>query len=135
MRPHIARIKLSEEVQRRAEIARKATSDFQKSEKRFESFAARSTIGLAVSGLDRNIIYANDAWYRFAGLDPTRNNYDDWLASVYEEDLPLVKEWWVKVLTEKKGGQFQYRCKIPFRQGHMYSDYRTAICAGKCSSS
>ncbi|KAF3011382.1 hypothetical protein E8E14_009607 [Neopestalotiopsis sp. 37M] len=129
MRPHIARIKLSEEVQRRAEIARKATSDFQKSEKRFESFAARSTIGLAVSGLDRNIIYANDAWYRFAGLDPTRNNYDDWLASVYEEDLPLVKEWWVKVLTEKKGGQFQYRCKIPFRQGHMYSDYRTAICA------
>ncbi|KAI4592781.1 hypothetical protein KJ359_010412 [Pestalotiopsis sp. 9143b] len=129
MRPHIARIKLSEEVRRRAEIARKATSDFEKSQQRFESFAARSTVGLAVTDVHRNIIYANEAWHKFAGLEPDRNGYDDWLASVYDADRPLVQEWWRKVLVEKKGGQFQYRCKIPFRQGHMYSDYRTAICA------
>ncbi|KAK9419685.1 hypothetical protein SUNI508_07171 [Seiridium unicorne] len=127
--PQITRIKMTDEVKRRAEIAYKATSDFRKSEERFARFAERSTIGLAVAGLDRHITYANDAWYRFAGLDPKSTDYDGWLDSVFEEDLPLVIEWWQKVLINKKGGQFQYRSKIPFRQGNMYSDNRTAICA------
>jgi PAS domain-containing protein len=131
--PQISKIKLSEEVQRREEIALKATSDFQKSEQRFSRFAERSTIGLAVAGLERDIMYANDAWYRFSGLSPSRADYSGWLETVFVEDLPMVEEWWQKVLGEKKAGQFQFRTKIPFRQGNMYSDHKTAICAGKSS--
>lgn len=127
--PQVSRIKLSEEVQRRVEVAEKATSDFEKSEERFTRFAERSTIGLAVAGVDGQIMYANDAWYKFAGLDPHRTDYDGWLENVIIDDLPLVREWWERVQTEKKGGQFQIRSKLPFRQGHMYSANKTALCA------
>ncbi|KAI1840454.1 hypothetical protein JX266_013338 [Neoarthrinium moseri] len=127
--PQISKIKLSEEVQRRAEIATKATLDFEQSEARFSRFADRSTIGLAVAGRDRNVIYANDSWYRFAGIDPSTKDYGAWIDSVYEEDIPLVLEWWTRVFEEKKGGHFQYRSKVPFRQGNMHSEQRTAICA------
>lgn len=126
--PQISKIKLSQEVQRRAEIARKAMSDFESSNLRFNKFAERSSVGLAVAGVDRNITYANDSWYKFSGMVPGTDSYDDWLETVYEEDIPLVLEWWDKVLTQKKEGRFQYRTKMPFRQGHMYSDHRTAIC-------
>ncbi|KAI0129763.1 hypothetical protein BJ170DRAFT_286505 [Xylariales sp. AK1849] len=127
--PQISKMKLSEEVRRRAEIARKATLNFEKSETRFTRFADRSVVGLAVAGPDRSIIYANEAWYTIAGIDPNTKDHAGWIDSVYEEDIPLVTEWWTRVLSEKKGGQFQYRSKAPFRQGNMQSAQRTAICA------
>jgi PAS domain-containing protein len=128
--PQISKIRLSEEVMRRAEVARKATSDFHKSELRFDKFAKRSSVGLAVAGADRNLMYANNAWYEFSGMDSSKKNYnyDDWLSTVYEGDRPLALEWWEKVLKQKKEGRFQYRSKVPFQQGHMHSKNRTAIC-------
>lgn len=53
--PQISNVMLSEEVHRRAEIARKATLDFQKSETRFSRFAERSIVGLAVAGVDGKV--------------------------------------------------------------------------------
>lgn len=52
-----------------------------------------------------------------------------WIDSVYADDLPLIEGWWKRVLTDKEGGQFQFRTKIPFHQGDMHADHRTAICA------
>ncbi|KAH8204277.1 hypothetical protein TruAng_001563 [Truncatella angustata] len=129
MGPQISKLILAEEVQRRAEIARKAESDFAQSELRFARFAERSTFGLAVAGRDKHITYANEAWYSFVGMDPARSDYGGWLETVHDEDIPLVLEWWERVLVDKKGGQFQYRSKVPFRQGNMYSEHRTALCA------
>lgn len=45
--PQIHRIRLSEEVTRRAELARRATLAFEKSEGRFSRFAERTIVGLA----------------------------------------------------------------------------------------
>lgn len=78
---------------------------------------------------DPQIEYANDAWYKLAGLKPGTWSYSSWLDTVVPEDRPLVEEWWTRVLTEKSGGSFQFRCKEPFRRGHMSSDYRTIMCA------
>ncbi|KAH8649046.1 hypothetical protein BX600DRAFT_388716 [Xylariales sp. PMI_506] len=129
LRPQIAKIRLSEEVRRRSEIARKAKLAFEKSEARFSRFAERSIVGLAVAGTNRELLYANDAWHRIAGIDPSRKDYEGWLETVHPDDVPLVQEWWDRVLNGQKGGQFQYRCKQPFHQGSMHSEHKTLICA------
>ncbi|KAK6836944.1 hypothetical protein PG987_007439 [Apiospora arundinis] len=118
----IAKIRLADEVRTRAELIKKAELNFERSEWRFTKFAERSLVGLAIAQPDRNILYANDAWYRFAGVPPGTKEYPKWLANVVEEDQALVEEWWTRVVTEKTGGS-------PFRQGHMHSEYMTIMSA------
>lgn len=62
-------------------------------------------------------------------MPPGTTEYPKWLENVVAEDQPLVEEWWTRVVAEKKGGQFQFRVKQPFRQGHMHSEYMTIMSA------
>ncbi|CAJ2509574.1 Uu.00g146000.m01.CDS01 [Anthostomella pinea] len=76
------------------------------------------------------ILYANESWYRFSGIDPSEGqNRLSWVDTVMTEDIGLLHEWQDRALKEKKGGTFQVRSKRPFRQGNMYSEHRTGICA------
>ncbi|KAK6854914.1 sensory transduction histidine kinase [Apiospora arundinis] len=125
----ISKIRLANEVRARAELIKKAELNFERSEWRFTKFAERSLVGLAIAQPDRNILYANDTWYRFAGVPPGTKEYPKWLANVVKEDRALVEEWWTCVMAEKTGGQFQFRVKHPFRQGHMHSEYMTIMSA------
>ncbi|KXJ90744.1 hypothetical protein Micbo1qcDRAFT_234633 [Microdochium bolleyi] len=125
--PQIYRIRLSEEVSRRSELARRATLAFEKSEGRFSRFAARTIVGLATIDKDGQVIYANDALCQFAGMDPASTfRVHDF---VTPEDLDLLNEWIQLTLEQKKGGTFQIRSKLPFRRGSRHSQHRTAICA------
>ena len=56
--PQVSRLQLSQEVDRRAELARRAMLNFQKSETRFMLFAERSIIGLAMTDGDGNVCMA-----------------------------------------------------------------------------
>ncbi|KAK8096569.1 hypothetical protein PG999_012513 [Apiospora kogelbergensis] len=125
----ISKIRLGDEVRARAELIKKAEMNFERSEWRLTKFAERSLVGLAIAQPDRDILYANDAWYRFAGVPSGTKEYPKWLENVVEEDRALVEEWWTRVVTEKTGGQFQFRVKQPFRQGHMHSEYMTIMSA------
>ncbi|KAI1385947.1 uncharacterized protein F4822DRAFT_358381 [Hypoxylon trugodes] len=127
--PQVSRARLSEEVSRHNELAKRAQLDRRRSEMRFSRFAEWSIVGLAVTDVQGKILYANDAWYKFFGLSPAEQENLSWLDSVVPEDVNLLLEWQKKVLDEKKGGTFQIRSKEPFRRGHMYSDHRTGICA------
>ncbi|KAI1204712.1 uncharacterized protein F4807DRAFT_454433 [Annulohypoxylon truncatum] len=127
--PQISRARLSEEVARHNELAKRAQLDRRRSDMRFSRFAEWSIVGLAVSDVNGKILYANDAWYKFSGLSPADQEDLSWFDSVVPEDAELLREWQKKVLNEKKGGTFQIRSKEPFRRGHMSSDHRTGICA------
>ncbi|OTB17659.1 hypothetical protein K445DRAFT_309834 [Daldinia sp. EC12] len=127
--PQVSRARLSEEVARHNDLAKRAQLDRKRSDMRFSRFAERSIVGLAVTDVKGKIIYANDAWYKFAGLNPADQHNLSWLDSVVPEDADLLREWQNKVLTEKTGGTFQIRSREPFRRGHMYSENRTGICA------
>ncbi|KAI1455118.1 hypothetical protein F4805DRAFT_468927 [Annulohypoxylon moriforme] len=127
--PQISRARLSEEVARHNELAKRAQLDRRRSDMRFSRFAEWSIVGLAVSDVNGKILYANDAWYKFSGLCPADQEDLSWFDSVVPEDVELLLEWQRKVLNEKKGGTFQIRSKEPFRRGHMSSDHRTGICA------
>ncbi|XDG05486.1 hypothetical protein ABKA04_005101 [Annulohypoxylon sp. FPYF3050] len=127
--PQISRARLSEEVARHNELAKRAQLDRRRSDMRFSRFAEWSIVGLAVSDVNGKILYANDAWYKFVGLSPADQRHLSWFDSVVPEDAELLMDWHRKVLHEKKGGTFQIRSREPFRRGHMASDYRTGICA------
>ncbi|KAK7755408.1 hypothetical protein SLS62_002635 [Diatrype stigma] len=127
--PQVARLQLSQEVDRRAELARRATLDFQKSEMKFTLLAERSIVGLAMTDNDGKIRYANDAWYRFTGLTPSVGVDLRLEDGVVPEDVELLRQWHSRILSEKSGGTFQFRSKEPFRRGNMYSEHRTGICA------
>ncbi|KAI1805814.1 hypothetical protein F4811DRAFT_201165 [Daldinia bambusicola] len=127
--PQVSRARLSEEVARHNDLAKRAQLDRKRSDMRFSRFAERSIVGLAVTDAKGKIIYANDAWYKFAGLNPAHQDDLSWLDSVVPEDADMLREWQNRVLTEKTGGTFQIRSREPFRRGHMYSDHRTGICA------
>lgn len=53
--PQVSRLQLSQEVDRRAELARRATLDFQKSEMKFTLLAERSLVGLAMTDNDGKV--------------------------------------------------------------------------------
>ncbi|ORY63840.1 uncharacterized protein BCR38DRAFT_474437 [Pseudomassariella vexata] len=127
--PQISKIRLSDEVKRRSELARNATINFQKSEMRLNRFAERCIVGLSLADTDLNIIYANDAWYKISGMSPSNHDCCGLIENVHPEDVPLVEEWLERVRTQKKSGQFQFRIEQPFRRGQMDSDHRTAMCA------
>ncbi|KAI1097841.1 hypothetical protein F4804DRAFT_147881 [Jackrogersella minutella] len=127
--PQVSRARLSEEVARHNELAKRAQLDRRKSDMRFSRFAEWSIVGLAVSDVNGKILYANDAWYKFSGLSPADQEDLSWFDSVVPEDAGLLLEWQKRVLEDKKGGTFQIRSRQPFRRGHMSSDHRTGICA------
>lgn len=127
--PQIMRTRLSEEVARHNELAQRAQLDRRRSEMRFSRFADRSIAGLAITDTEGKILYANDAWYKFSGLSPADQANLSWSDSVIPEDVGLLLQWQKRVVTEKKGGTFQIHSKEPFRRGHVYSEYRTGICA------
>ncbi|OTB03175.1 hypothetical protein M426DRAFT_321970 [Hypoxylon sp. CI-4A] len=127
--PQISRVRLSEEVARHNELAKRAQLDRRRSDMRFSLFAERSIVGIALISAQGKILYANDAWYKFSGLSPADQQDLSWLDSVVPEDVELLLEWQKKVLSEHQGGTFQIRSKEPFRRGHMASDYRTGLCA------
>ncbi|KAI1075165.1 hypothetical protein F5B20DRAFT_595315 [Whalleya microplaca] len=127
--PQILNLRLAQEVERRHELATRAQLDFKRSEMRFTRFAERSIVSLAISDVEGRILYANDAWYKFSGLSPSDQHSLSWVDSVIPEDIDLLRQWQDQVLNKKKGGTFQVRSKEPFRQGQMYSDHRTGICA------
>ncbi|KAI1139390.1 hypothetical protein F5Y05DRAFT_403886 [Hypoxylon sp. FL0543] len=127
--PQVSRARLSEEVARHNELAKRAQLDRRRSDMRFSRFAEWSIVGLAVIDVEGKILYANDAWYKFSGLSPADQQDLSWFDSVVPDDVALLRAWQRRVLDEKKGGTFQIRSKEPFRRGHMSSDHRTGICA------
>ncbi|KAI1264426.1 hypothetical protein F5Y18DRAFT_436848 [Xylariaceae sp. FL1019] len=122
-------IKLTEEVDHRGEIARRASLSLQHSELKFSRFAGRSTAGLAMVDLKGNIIFANESWERFFSSNCSEKL--NFLSSdfVHADDVSLLREWHTKVIEKKQGGTFHLRSKSPFVQDHMRSDFRTGICA------
>ncbi|KAK5327090.1 hypothetical protein LTR70_001832 [Exophiala xenobiotica] len=124
----MSKIRLSNELKYRAEIATKATRDFQRTEMRFSRFANRSTVGLAVTDLAGKIIFANEAWYNFTGIDPEAVN-SSWSDNVLDEDLPTMKEWWHRVAALKQSVSFTFRTKNAFKSGNMKMPHRTGFAA------
>lgn len=129
MAPQIAKLQLADELRERSEMARRALQDFEKSETRFTRLATRSSIGLVLADPSGRVVYANDAWYDFTGLERGELDLMPWIDTVHPDDVPIVQEWWHRVTVLKEKGQFQTRSKVPFRSGHMYSPHRTGICA------
>ncbi|KAI0475541.1 hypothetical protein GGR56DRAFT_517842 [Xylariaceae sp. FL0804] len=125
----VERVRLAAEVERNDQLAKKAAYDFRRSELRFSRFAERSVAGLAMVDADGKLLYANEAWYKFCGLQRSEDAHIAWVDTVVAEDASLIDKWHKRVVREKQGGTFQIRSNQSFRRAHMYSANRTGICA------
>ncbi|KAI0023420.1 hypothetical protein F4780DRAFT_80280 [Xylariomycetidae sp. FL0641] len=125
----VSRVRLAQEVQHHDRLARRATQDLERSETRFSRFADRSIAGLSMMGLDGKILYGNESWYKFFGIDPSKGNDVDWLDTIMPDDIEIIHKCRAEVLRTKQGVTFQVRTKLSFRQGGMFSAHKTAICA------
>ena len=126
----LSKIRLSEELRYRSQIAKEAHHAFKQSETRFTRFASRSPVGLAVSSLSGKIVFANDSWCSISGIDPKQlDGTFDWHDTIMEDDLPLLAKVWHTVTVLKETEVFTYRLKQPFQSGDMYLPNRTAYAA------
>jgi PAS domain S-box-containing protein len=138
--PKMTSILLSQERERRAMMAeenaveRERLSNLLQEEMKFSRFADRAPVGLCVTDTLGEILFANDSWYYFSGLNPTNHAPMSWMNTVIPEDLEVLEEAWRKITLERKSLTFQVRTKEPFeeyseRNGPMHSLYKTGLCA------
>ncbi|KAK5085371.1 hypothetical protein LTR05_004655 [Lithohypha guttulata] len=121
----LSALRLSEELKHRAELASKAVKNFERSELRFERFAARSMVGLGMASMHGNILYANNVWCELSGVDPSKAIGCDFRDTIHEDDLPLVEQHWHNAVVLKQVVKFTYRSKAPWRKDEMYLPQRT----------
>lgn len=132
-------ISLEEEQANRALLAAEAQIekvqffDRLREEKKFSKFAERTSVGLCVTNMNGEIIYANESWYSFSGLDSKETTQTSWLSSVVEDDRPVLEAAWSAVAFEKRSFTFQCRSKQPFHGfseqiGEMRSPHKIGYC-------
>lgn len=101
-------------------------------ETKFSKFAERVQVGLCVTDLDGNIVYANRPWYEFTGLTELVEGMA-WQDAVLDEDRDKLKEAWQKITLERVPWTFEFRTRIPFtgstRNPHLRAEHRTGLCA------
>lgn len=115
----LSTVRLSEELKYRAELASKAVKEFERSELRFERFAARSLVGFAVASPTGQILYANNIWCELSGVNPAQATGSDWADPIHTDDLPALQGYWHKVVVLKQSASFQYRTKVPWKKDNM----------------
>jgi PAS domain S-box-containing protein len=138
--PRMTSILLAQERERRvimaeeAAVERERLSSLLREEMKFSRFADRAPVALFVTDTSGEILYANDSWYYFSGVNPLDSAPMSWMHSVIPEDLELLEEVWHKITVLKTSSTFQIRSKEPFRgfserSGPMNSASRTGLCA------
>jgi PAS domain S-box-containing protein len=102
-------------------------------EMKFSKFAERVQVGLCVTDLLGNVLYANRPWYEFSGFIPEAMGAISWMDAVLEEDRCKLEEAWEKITVDSIPWTFEFRTKIAFtgsaRNPHMRADHRTGLCA------
>lgn len=132
--PRLTLLLLAQERERRAIMTKEAAvqrerlSGLLRTEMRFANFADRAPVGLCVTDIEGSILYANEAWYNFSGIDPMVPDGIGWMDSVVPEDRRVLEDAWYYVTEEKISWTFQCRSKMPWKSGSMENQYKTGLC-------
>jgi PAS domain S-box-containing protein len=116
-----------------AALAKRRHERQRQEEMKFSKFAERVQVGLCVTDLVGNVVYANRPWYEFSGFIPEAMGVISWMDAVLEEDRCKLEEAWEKITVDHIPWTFEFRTKIGFtgspRNPHMRADHRTGLCA------
>jgi PAS domain-containing protein len=138
--PKMSSILLNQERDRRATITMEAAVERDKmvsrlrQDMKFSRFADLAPISLCVTDSQGEIVYANESWHNFTGLDERGVKSMQWMESVIEEDRAILEEAWRILTVEKVPWAFQIRSNQPFqgysdRSGPMEKQFKTGWCA------
>ncbi|MCP4542823.1 MAG: PAS domain S-box protein [Chloroflexi bacterium] len=117
---HRAR-KLAEEGQRKALAAKEkalvsalqATHALRESEKRFQTLAKVSPVGIFRTDVGGNYVYVNERWCEIAGLAPEDAYGEGWARGLHPQDREKVFEEWGRTVRENLPFELEYRFQRP----------------------
>lgn len=76
------------------------------------------------------VLFANENWCTFSGVRPDQvDGTLDFRETIFEEDLPILAEYWQKVAVFKESVSFNYRSKAPFQSGNIVLPNRVGFAA------
>lgn len=84
-----------------------------KSEKKYQTLAQMSPVGLFYADKKGACLYVNDKWCEISGLSMEEALGDGWISGLYEEDKALVFKQWGNAAEQKIPFKLEYR----FQQG------------------
>ena len=90
--------------------------------------------GIVIVAVDGIVLYANEPWYTFCLVDPTKPALKHaWLDGVVPEDRAMLEDKWRKVAEQKMSVSFQFQTRKPY-VGYsatglkMESPFSTGLC-------
>ncbi len=87
-----------------------------KSDKKFQTLARVSPVGIFHTNAEGHCTYVNEYWCRLTGLNPNEALGDSWLDALHPEDINKVHEEWNTSVTENRNFKLEYRFLHP--NGH-----------------
>jgi signal transduction histidine kinase/CheY-like chemotaxis protein len=116
-----------------AQIEKARFFDQLREEMKFSRFADRTTVGLCITNIKGDVVYANKSWYEFSGVNPNSLSRLAWVDTVVIEDKHILEETWTKVTVHKVPHTFQCRSRQSFqafseRIGEMSAPHKTGYC-------
>jgi len=85
----------------------------QESEQRFRSLAAVSPVGIFRTDRFGKCTYVNEKWTELSGLSYEESLGDGWAKNIHPDDLPSVREDWVKAIASGRPSRKEYRLCHP----------------------
>jgi len=92
-----------------------ALEQVKSTEERLRLFAANVPMGIYTYRANREVLYCNDMWFTVLGIPKvpfSEVSYDEWLE---EEDIQVVEQSWITLISMKKPVTVQFRTKKTWR--------------------
>lgn len=86
------------------------------SEKKFQTLARISPVGIFRADAEGRCTYVNDYWCRLSGIDAKEAQGDGWVDALHPEDINKVQKEWNASIKENRNFKLEYRFLHP--NGH-----------------
>ncbi|MBI4563868.1 MAG: PAS domain S-box protein [Planctomycetes bacterium] len=90
-----------------------AEAALRESEKRYETLARMSPVGIFRAGADGRCVHVNERWCRITGFGPDEAKDDGWMASIHPEDRERVVAEWRRSVKNRSPFELEYRFRRP----------------------
>ncbi|HXE72394.1 MAG TPA: PAS domain S-box protein [Candidatus Nitrosotenuis sp.] len=100
---------ISEDITER----KRAEEALRESERRFETLARMSPVGILRADPGGGCVYANERWCEISGLSPEESAGQGWLQAVHPDDRPLVARRWSQAVAGQESFRLEFRLARP----------------------
>ncbi|MBH8574449.1 PAS domain S-box protein [Nostocaceae cyanobacterium CENA369] len=90
-----------------------AETALRESERRYQTIASVSPVGIFCTDAEGNCLYVNERWCEIAGLTKAAGIGRSWIAAIHPQDRERVASEWNQAVTGKRPFRLEYRYQRP----------------------